>query len=1061
MRNNQLVVYQLVVILFFLTKSLPAISQSYFLNHYQVEQGLSNNAVLSMIQDRSGFMWFGTKDGLNRFDGYRFKIFRTNEDLQGSIGNNSIYSLKEDKNGTLWVGTVEGLYSYNPANEKFKVTPGTEGIWIRAINEDKEGNLWYISNYTLQKYTRKTGKITKYGQPDSVRVTDICFLSNGDLWLSAGDGSIRKFDQRHKSFSIHTLIPSHHAGDRWLAGIQEVTNNKILVLNSDRHLFLFETRTGTSKKVRIPYSKGQNLFLRSFLKVSEEEIWIASEFGIFIYNPSTGEFRNFQKRQDDRYSLSDNAVHTLYKDKEGGVWVGTYFGGLDYYPGLYRWFKRYSPRIGENSLSGNVVRGLKEDRFGNIWIGTEDAGLNKFNPKTGLFTHFRAGTSEEAISHNNVQAMLISEDKLWVSTLRNGLDIIDISTGRVIKKYKMGPKSGLKSDFIYNLYETATGEKLAGTAEGLYYYNKKTDQFELINEVPAKAWYSSIMEDGKGGIYAGTFGKGLFYYNKQTGERKHYKHTRNNRGTLSNNWVNVCFKDRKGNCWFGTNNGLCRLEAPGGKMVRYGIKQQFPSNYIVSIQEDDRGALWIGTTKGMVRFLPHNGNVEVFNKSKGLISDQFNFGSSLKALDGRLFFGCLKGLVAFDPNEFRQDTRIPPLFITAFEVNTSNVQVEGTIEFLKKSVSFIDRVQLNYKQSDFNVELAGLSFASPQIQKYAFKLEGLSKQWTFLDRTRKVFFTNVPPGTYVFKAKVCNSSGLWSSEQKLLTIQVLPPWWKSKVALVLYFICIILLIMLGLKIYHRQVGLKNRRKLEKLAVTKEKEMLESKMEFFINVAHEIRTPLTLIKVPLPRLLRVTRDIPEIAKSVETISRNTERLIELTNQLLDLRQTEISKFKLNLKIDRIDKILKTACGNFSSLAEQENIIFSLILPQSPVSCLTDLDSLNKILSNLLSNAVKYAESKVEVQLNVSNLRNEFSISVINDGMLIPEVLHEKIFEPFFRLKEHETYNGTGIGLSLARSLAELLGGELTYGIVSGLNQFTLTLPLQLTEVKEVKSNKSTV
>ena len=1053
MRSKQLFFYHFVVVLFSMANTLQVMAQNYFFNHYQVEQGLSNNAVISILQDKRGFMWFGTKDGLNRFDGYKFKVFQANERVRGSIGNNAIYSLKEDRTGILWIGTEEGLYKYDPAYEKFALVVGTQGIRVKAICEDKQNNLWFISDFSLLKFNKITAKITNYHQPDAARVTDICCLANGELWISGDDGAIRRFDRSSNSFSAYNLLPPHFEGDKLMLGLQEVENGQILILNHDYGISLFDTQTHKIKTIKIPNRRGQKLFLRTFLKVSDKEIWIASEFGVFIYYPSTGKFSNLQKKYDDPYSLSDNAVHSLFKDREGGVWVGTYFGGLNYYPSQNSLFEKYSPRVSENSISGNVVRELKEDRSGNIWIGTEDAGLNKFNPQTGLFTHFFAGGSDATISHNNVHALLVSGDSLWVGTFQNGLDILDIRSGKVIRKYKEGAKSGLKSNFVYSLYKTRNGKKLAGTTNGLYYFDKKRDRFELMEGFPTGYWYASIIEDTDGGIYAGTFGKGLFYYHHKTKRNAHFSHSATDSGSLSNNWVNVCFEDSKRNLWLGTNNGLCRLDKTNGKMLRYGIKQVFPGNYILSIKEDDRGALWISTTKGIVRFYPATGAVEVFTKSEGLLSDQFNFGSSLKASDGKLYFGSVKGLIAFNPDKLRNNSRIPPVFITALEVNNMNILAGNETGILKKNISFTDSIILDNEHSNLNLELAALQFTSPQTLKYAFKLEGLSQGWTFMDQDRKVFFTRIPAGTYVFKAKVRNNFGSWGQAQKLLTIKVLPPWWKSNIALVLYSIFSVLLLVLGFTIYHKQVELTNQRKMEKLAVAKEKEMLDSKMEFFINVAHEIRTPLTLIRVPLPRVMRATQHIPEIAKSVETISKNTERLIELTNQLLDLRQTEVSKFRLNFKKDNIRDILEKACESFSTLAEQNNIRFSLELPPSPVYAFTDLDSINKIVFNLLSNAVKYAETQVEVRLKSNEAKGSYLIEIRNDGALISPEFKEKIFEPFFRMKHHERYNGTGIGLSLARSLAELFGGELTYDIESGFNLFSLTLPYEANKIDD--------
>ena len=1024
--------------------------QPYYFRHFQVENGLSNNAVICSLQDKKGFLWFGTKDGLDRFDGYSFKIFRSDPDDSGSIGSNFVHCLYEAPDGTLWAGTEKGLYRHDATTESFSVLPGSADAQIRDIQMDEEGTLWFISGFTLCRYPKAKKTIIAYDIPRYFEATSLCRSSDGRIWISTSAGSLKEYHPADDSFIDHDLFDSSPpTPNKWIEKIYGTTNGMILAGTSIHGAKLFDIRQGAYKNILTYNPDKTAIFVRNFVQTSENEYWIATESGIYIYHAQNGSLTNLGKKYNDPYSLSDNAVYTFCKDKEGGIWAGTYFGGVNYYPKPYNSFKKIFPRSGENSLSGYVVREIHQDAGGNLWIGTEDAGLNKLNPETGVFTHFLPTGARGSITYTNIHGLLVHGNELWIGTFEHGLDVMDITTGKVIRHYSEGKgESSLKSNFIYCLYETPAGEIFAGTTRGAYVFDRTGDNFHPLPGMPVNNWYSSLLKDENGIIWAGTYGNGVNFYNTRTGKGGNFRYEARNKHSLSSDRVNSIFEDSGKNLWFATEGGLCRFNRATNDYKRYTTRNGLPTDFILSLLEDEKKNLWISTSKGLVCFNPATEQMNTYTKDNGLLNDQFNFSSAYKDPTGKMYFGSVKGMICFRPDEFLTNSFIPPVYITGFQVDNKEVPIGKEGSVLQKSISYTDKVILSYKQSTFSIDFAALSYTAPERAEYAYKMEGLDQNWTYLRTNRKAYFTGLAPGDYIFKVKAANSSRIWNKQETTLNIRVLPPWWASPPAYFLYALAILFIIYLLIRNYHRRVEERNKRKIEHLEIAKEKEIFQAKIEFFTNVAHEIRTPLTLIKGPLEKVMRKAGAVVEIKDSLRIMERNTNRLIDLTNQLLDFRQTEIKGFSLNFVRADISEILEDTYLNFKPLAEQKNLNFRIDLPSTALFASVDTDAFTKILTNLFSNAVKYAER--EVAISLLPMREEeafFTIVIKNDGYLIPFGMRDKIFEPFFRLKETEKQKGTGIGLALSLSLVQLHKGLLLLkNPEQEKNVFSLTMPL---------------
>ena len=1035
-------------ILFLLFPFGFCLAQPYYFKHYQVENGLSNNTVYCCLQDKQGFLWFGTKDGLNRFDGYTFKTFRHNINDKKSIGNNFIHTLYTDDKGTLWVGTDAGVYQYHAQNESFNYIKTPTNAAIRCIIKCNNDNYWFIAGNTLFIYNDKTGKLTNMQPFQHFDATSITIDANKTIWVSSTAGTIEQFDPANNSFKSYSVFDhSKQVSSNFIEKIEWVGNNTIFVGTSSQGFKVFDCGTSTYKDVLTYNQNKTEIYVRDFLKYADKEYWIATESGVFIYNTQKGTFTNLKKQYNDPYSISDNAVYSLYHDLEGGVWAGTYFGGVNYYPKQYATFNKFYPGNDQNSLKGNVVREICKDQYGNFWIGTEDNGLNKLSSDKHTWAHYNPG-GKNSIANTNIHGLLADGPNLFVGTFDRGLDILDIPSGKVVRHFMAGPKpNDLKSSFVVCFCKTSTGEIIVGTTYGLYRYNPASHDFTLIKHVPPHDFVYSIIEDHNGTIWVGTMRDGIYYFNPKTnlGGKLNYKYPV--KEALNSSTVNGIFEDSQHQIWFATEGlGVWRYNPAKNQYKVYDVNNGMPSNYVFRMQEDAGKNLWISTSRGLVSLGLANQNLKVYTKANGLLSDQFNYNSSFKDADGTLYFGCVKGMVSFNPLSFHENNFVAPVYITGFQVYNKEVAINHNL--LNQSITYTHKINLNYDQSSFSIDFAALSYPSPEMTQYKYKMQGLDNRWNYLKTNRKVYFTQLLPGHYTFIVNTGNSNGKWNDQDARLEIIIAPPIWASTFAYIVYTGLGIFMVYYLFRSYHIKTKNKNKRLIELLENDKEKQIYNAKIEFFTHVAHEIRTPLTLIKGPMEKVIRRSAHVPDIQNNLKIMEKNTDRLLDLTNQLLDFRKTEANSFSLNFVKANITELMEDIFSSFKPITEQKNLNCTLQLPPEPLFAYVDLEALNKILSNLFNNAIKYAVKTVSVELlQLKQDDSTFTIEIRNDGHLIPYEMREKIFEPFFRLKETEKQIGTGIGLSLSRSLAELHKGALALNKpVDQLNIFTLTLPM---------------
>lgn len=1038
---------------FFITIFCQAqsVEEHYYFKNLSIRNGLSQNTVNAILQDRKGFMWLGTKDGLNRYDGLSFRKFKHDAANPRSIGNSFITSLYEDFNGNIWVGTDAGVYIYYPEKEAFEEfdCQSLEKTRIERsvsmIAGDKQGRVWIaVEAQGMFCYDARQKLLRNYPLSEiSSNIKCFTFDSGGTLWLGFyGDGLYYSKD------NLATVHPygSPEDGKREFEGgvitkIVQGNYNCLYIGSVKEGVSELNLTSGQVRNLLAIDESGESIFCRDLLPYSDNELWIGTESGIYIYNLRTAQFIHLRASLYDSYSLSDNAIYALYKDREEGLWIGSYFGGVDYYPRQYTYFAKYYPKNIANSLHGKRVREFCRADDGTLWIGTEDGGLNHFNPKTKEFHFF-----EPSAGFTNIHGLCMDGSHLWVGTFSKGLRVIDTRTGVILRTYTEGHTShSLNDNSIFSICRTSAGEIYLGTLFGLLRYNRTQDNFDRIPELNGKFVYD-IKEDSYGNLWLATYANGAYCYDVSARRWKNYVFDAEDEKSLPYDKVLSVFEDSYRQIWLTTQGGgFCLFHPDTETFTRYGLKDGLPNDVVYQIVEDDDRFLWLTTNNGLVRFDPKTMEMKVFSTANGLPTNQFNYRSGFKDEAGNIYLGSINGFVAFDPRTFAENRQVPAVAITDFLLFNKEVPVGETDSPLKSSITFSDKVVLTADQNSFSFRIAALSYQAPRMNKLMYKLEGFDEGWLTIGESPLVTYSNLGYGDYVFKVKASNSDGVWNEQETSLHLSILPPFYLSGWAYCFYVLFFMGCLVCVIFYFKRRNYRKQHRQMEMLEQEKEREVYHAKIDFFTNVAHEIRTPLTLIKGPLENIILKKEVDSETKEDLYIMKQNTERLLNLTNQLLDFRKTETRGFRLNFTECDVVAVLRETYLRFTSLAKQKGLDFILELPQECFMADVNQEALTKIISNLLNNGVKYAFTYLRISLETDE--KVFHIRTFNDGEMIPDTMKEEIFKPFVRLdKEDEVTTGTGIGLALSRSLAELHQGSLMMEKGEEVNCFCLTLPV---------------
>ena len=1009
--------------------------------HIGVESGLSQSTVLAILQDRTGLMWVGTKSGLNRYDGTLFKWYYSYPDGH-SLGSSYINALYEDANGRIWVGTDCGVWIYSPLTDSFtrfdKRSADGEGI-TNMVNVIKgHGDKIYITTNEqgVFCYDLRHNHLSHFRLKGYPNVAGMAIGDNGAVWLGLFGGGLYTTDHAFRTLTPFRTQEGHtpFAGNI-VSAILPLGNGRYAIGTDRQGLSLIDAARHSFEPI-VASLEGKELFVRNLI-LNHREIWAATEQGMLVYNLDTHARQHFTYNPMDPFSISDNPLYCLYKDREGGLWAGSYFGGLNYLPAIHPVFERFVPQGSGNGLHGRRVREMVMDKQGKIWIGTEDGGLNCMEPDSETFSHIAASNA-----FPNVHGLCMDGNELWVGTFASGLKIIDTRTHQLIKAFKADGRPGsLRDNTIFSIARSPQGVMYLGTIRGLCTYIANTQTFVYDRAVPP-VLINDVSFDSRGNLWLATQTNGVFM--RHNGRWINFRATQS--GLTSDKALSI-FEDSEGTIWVTTQGGgVCRFSF---STRRFKPLQQVALNSTSTffrMEEDGDGVLWLSGYAGFVRYDPRSGDVRTYNNRTMLLDNQFNYNSSLIDKRGRIYFGSLSGIVRFSPSALKKEQRVPRLVATDLYIGNEHVDNFTKDTPLEQNIVFTRKLSLAYNQNSFRLHVVPLSYSRQNWASLEYKLEGFDKGWQPMGADFFMTYANLPAGSYQLVVRMKDQNGKAYPGEYKLDIDVRPFFLFSFWAKLFYVVLLGVLVWLFMRYWNRRSETRRRQAMEAFETRKEQELYQSKIHFFTNVAHEIRTPLTLILGPLENILGTQKvKDNDVKEDLNIMYENTRRLTDLINQLLDFRKTEKDGLRLNFEYCNLTKLVTDIYNRFRSAMRERNINATLSLQGNNLHGYVDHEGFTKIVSNLVNNAVKYCLSYISVTLKTDD--TQLFLTVANDGNIIPMDLREKIFEPFFHIDttEHST-SGTGIGLALARSLAELHNGHLCMGDEADMNVFVLTLPL---------------
>lgn len=1050
-------------------------------DHLTVEEGLSQSSVFAITKDADGFLWFGTRDGLNRYDSRTIKIYRNQENNSRSLSGNSIHCFLVDSRKKLWIGTNEGISIYNADTDDFtrsKLLPnseqGLQSNHVTAILEDQKGTIWVGTHSGLTKVTsreplRYQHFRHKASNPNSLIHDEIrTFYADkeGDLWIGTTKGVCKLVEAPDGTYTFmnYPLHSTHLNGKSWINCLTEDDQGNILIGTEQNGIKLLNKKTGEITSFHLENSDGHALETVRIIQRDQDKLWIGTIEGLYIYNHTNGRLHLYKNDPDDNLSLSDNSVRSLYID-QSTYWIGTFYGGVNSYSPLSRQFSRINLTDKRNQKAYKIAGAMVTDNEGNLWISTDGNGLYCLNSKGQTTRQFRhVANDPTTLSHNKIKCLLPDNHGMWIGTI-NGLNYYDFKS-ETFQHYfhdREDPYS-LPDNRIYDIKKDSEGTIWIATYRGgLCRLNKKTRTFERFTHSldPTSLGSNGITylhEDSEHNLWVGTV-SGL--NRKPKGQTVFERFVTN--GNLKNMYVLCIYEDSQKRLWIGTRDTGLQLKLPGSKDLRTFTPQEgLAGNNVSGILEDAKGDLWISTENGLSRLSPATFTFKNYNKNDGLSCKEFNFHSFHKDAHGYMYFGGYNGIVKFHPDSIHENTALPALTFTKLKVFNTEIPIDSTGKgILRKNLAKTDYLQLDYTQNIFSIEFASLNFIHPNKNKYAYKLVGFEEQWNYVNEPVATYM-NLAPGEYTLLVNGSNNDGLWSADPIQMKINILPPPWKTWWAYSIYCLVIMSLLYALIRFNRMRWKLTHDLELEQMEKEQQEKLHKAKLNFFTNIAHEIRTPLTLIVSPLELATeRYTHDV-FLQKQLQMVRANTSRLMRLINQLLDFQKQESGNFTLKRKEDNIIELLKEIIFSFSEHANSRHIQLKFKADRDTIRLRYDRDELEKVFCNLLYNAFKFTPGGGAIAITVStenqpeqNTPGSYVKIILEDnGIGIPSADIPKIFNRFFQVENTGIgESGFGIGLALAKGIIDLHGGTIAVESheaelgQSGFTRFTIRLPLE--------------
>ncbi|HEX5026423.1 MAG TPA: two-component regulator propeller domain-containing protein [Agriterribacter sp.] len=1085
--------YFLAYILFFYLNGFTQ-EDAYHFMRLDVRQGLSHNQVNCILKDSKGFMWFGSMSGLNRYDGYDFKVFKNELHNPASLSDNYVERIFELPDRKMWVATRNGNNIYDPLTESFNrkdqeylsqlsLPPGS----VYNVVKDKQGNYWFIyqNNAGVYRYSPSTKKIValQHNPEDSATIAtnDVAVLaqdSNGNIWIVHRNGIVEKL----KAGTYEVIQRT----DQLKSITQNSIQNYTLYIDSGDELWISVLLSGNPGGIFYYQPARDRLshftkdagdirlntnIITGITQDQDGKIWIGTDHGgINLVDKKEKSVRYLLSDAEDHTTISQNSIYSVYKDSSNMIWLGTYKQGICYYNNNMAMFSLYRHKVSDpNSLPYEDINKFAEDAKGNLWIGTNGGGLMYFDRLQNKFSNFQHNPSNpNSLSNDVIVSLLVDhEKKLWIGTYMGGLDCYD---GKKFRHFRHNPSdtNTISDNSIWQLFEDKDNNLWVGTLSGgLNRYDRDKDIFYHYRVEDGRSlhsnYISAIIEDKENNIWLGT-SNGIDVFNKTNGIFRYLGHDDNDSSSLSNNNVISALQDSRGLIWVGTREGLNLLDKAGNTFTVFRKEDGLADNTILTILEDDKHNLWLGTPNGLSNVIVNGNGIRVniqvknYDESNGLQGREFNDKAAFKTKGGELLFGGPYGFNLFNPDKFLLTKPAPEIALTEFFLFNKPVKVGEKLNghvVLNKAFTETENITLQYNENVFSIAFAALGSAQSLKDKFIYTLEGFNKEWLSTDgRQRTITYTNLDPGTYVFRVKSDGDYTGGNKEGVVLHITILPPFWKTAPAFLLYMLLAggILLFARRLTIQRAKTRFQFDHQKKEAQRIHELDML--KLKFFTNVSHEFRTPLSLIITPVEKMMKQTEDEGQ-KKQFQLIHRNAKRLLGLVNQLLDFRKLELHELRLYPSLGDMVSFVKELTFSFTDLAEKKNISFTFSSDVESLDMFFDPDKIERIMFNLLSNAFKFTSEcgsiKVHIGIKEISAGEAFAdITVSDSGIGIPLEKQDKIFERFFQheVPDNILNQGSGIGLAISREFARLHGGHISVASKPGEgSSFTVSLPLK--------------
>ncbi|MFH4968316.1 two-component regulator propeller domain-containing protein [Gaetbulibacter sp. M240] len=1044
-------------VILFITSYLNAQIDDYRFDNISSLDGLSNSSVIAIHQDQFGQIWFGTRDGLNMFDGNHFTVYRNNPEGSNSISNNDILSIHEDSFGSIWIGTYDGLNRFDPYSKTFKrfihnnKTNSVNDNTIRTIFEINR-EIWIGTNNGLAIYNIEENSFLEVNQNikngNGINGSVVnCILQDkkGNIWIGTSKGLSKLISRNNNEFKFKYYEVNEDNIN--VVNIVE-DNNSNLMIATTSGLYKINTETGTfSSLSKTKFFQTLDNDIRALQYDNDDNLWIGTSSGVYLLTPN-----NILKSLPNK-SSDLNQVKCIFKDKAGSFWIGTYYAGISFWDKSNNNFGK----INLDKLSSKVISSIESDANGNLYFGTVDTGITVYNPQTQK-TEFINESNTLGLSSNHIKSLFISDNELWIGTLRTGLTIYNLKT------------KGCDNDRIPK--ELSDLLKI-----GLY----------------------SIKKDKQNNLWFGTFGNGLIRYNQSNNTWLQIRNDPTNVNSISNNRVRINFIDSKNRIWVGTQSGLNSFSIGdigqnNFKINRYffnerdskfdiqtvfedtnhniwvGTKSKglylFNENSFEKIElingkseitsihgilEDENKNLWLSSNKGIAQLNPANNKLIIYNQADGLQSKGFNDNSCLKYNPSLFYFGGNSGVSSFDPKNILTNNYTPEVILTDFKINNETIEVNDKNEILKKNILFTKNIELAYDQANFSIGFSIPNFINNSKNKYSIRLLGLNDQWA-INTSGQASYTIQTPGDYIFEVKGFNNDGKWNQKITQLNITVQPAPWLSWWAFTIYFLLIGSAIFYVIKFFKSRENLKYELELESFQNKKIEETNKAKIDFFTSISHEFRTPLTLIIGSLQQLIENYKGSNIVYKKLLIIENSSNHLLKLINRLMDFRKLESNLLKLQAAEGNMVKFIREIYLSFTEYAKVGNYTYNFTTTDKEIFVYYDRLKLERVLYNLISNAFRYTPKGGTINVEVSKNDNFILIAVKDTGVGISEKYFDEIFDKFFEIPIHNNpegnYNkGVGIGLSIVKKLVALHKGNITvennnpHGAI-----FTIAIPL---------------